>query len=263
MINFDRVADIYDATRTLPEGVDEAIADAIVAATNAGPATRFLELGVGTGRIALPLIRRGFPFTGVDISEQMLDRLRRKAGNTPNLTLIQGDITQLPLPDVSQNVVLAVHVLHLVPDWRQAFSEALRVLTPGGYFIYGGNSAPDAGDRGDWGQIRSEWGRLVREMGAVTSPRHAEWPDIQEAVTEQGGRIAVYRVASWMREFRPIDLMERMRRQTFSASWSVPPDVLEAVHAKLLAWGKETYGDLEATIAEPEEFLLHICRFDV
>jgi ubiquinone/menaquinone biosynthesis C-methylase UbiE len=261
MINFDRVAGIYDATRRLPEGIDESIADRILAATNAHHGTHFLEVGVGTGRIAVPLIRRGFPFTGVDISEGMLERLRQKVGDVPTLTVIRGDITSLPLPDDSQDVVLAVHIFHLVPEWRKALDEALRVLAPGGFFVYGGNTTPeDAGP--DWGTIRGEWARLVREMGGDMRPRYGEWTDTQEAITELGGRITVYRAASWLREFRPIELMEAMRRQTFSASWSVPQDILDAVHERLLVWGRETYGDLEATVAEEEEFLLHVCRFE-
>lgn len=263
MINFDRVAGVYDATRGLPEGVDEAIADRIVEATNAGPGTRFLELGVGSGRIAAPLIRREFPFTGVDISTQMLEGLREKVGNVPTLTVIQGDITHLPLEDSSQDVVLAVHIFHLVKEWRQAVDEALRVLRPDGFFIYGGNHSPDAvPGAGDWGQIRSEWGRLVRETGATTSPRYAEWTDIQDVLSERGGRITTYRVATWKREFRPIDLMEAMRDRTFSASWAVPDEVMEGVHERLLAWGREAYGDIETPITEDEEFLIHVCRLD-
>jgi ubiquinone/menaquinone biosynthesis C-methylase UbiE len=262
MMSFDRVADVYDATRGLPPGVDEAVADRIVAATSAGPETRFLEIGVGTGRIALPLIRRGYPFTGVDISTQMLDRLRDKAGSPPNLTLIEADIRELPLEDNSQDVVLAIHVFHLVEQWEQALEEALRVLKPRGHFIFGGNVSVGTDTRPDWGRIRQEWGRLVQEMGASVTPRHGEWYDVQEALTARGGRIAVYRAASWMREFRPIDLMEAMRRRTFSASWAVPEEVLEAAHPKLLSWGAETYGDVHATIAEEEEFLLDVCRFE-
>lgn len=256
MINFDRVADIYDRTRGLPEGVDEAVADTIVAATNAGPDTRFLEIGVGTGRIAAPLIRRGYHYTGVDISEGMLERLREKAGSAANLTLIQGDITQLPLPGDSQDVVLAVHIFHLVPQWRQALDEALRVLAPGGYVVYGGNHGVSGPP------IRSEWSRLVREMGGTIRPRYAEWEDIQEALTERGGRIGVYRAASWGREIQPRALMEAMRQRTFSASWGIEDEVLDAVHERLLAWGRDTFGDLDEPLPSEEEFLVHACRFD-
>jgi SAM-dependent methyltransferase len=234
-----------------------------VAATDAEPGTRFLELGVGTGRIAAPLIRRGFPFTGIDISEQMLDQLRQKVGDVPTLTLIQGDITRLPLETGSQDVVMAVHVFHLIKEWRKALDEALRVLRPDGYFIHGGNVSPEtlAGE-GDYGSLRTKWAQLVRAMGATTSPRYAEWYDLQEALTERGAHIAVYRVASWTREFRPIDLIEAMRRRTFSASWSVPDEVVEPVHQQLLAWAQDQYGDLTTPITEEEDFLLNVCRLN-
>ena len=100
-LSFDRVADIYDATRALPDHVLATIAQTIVTATNAAEASRFLELGVGTGRIALPLLQYGFSYTGVDISPAMIDVLRTKAGDFEKLTLVEADVTQLTFADAS------------------------------------------------------------------------------------------------------------------------------------------------------------------
>ncbi|MEN9229874.1 MAG: class I SAM-dependent methyltransferase, partial [Thermostichus sp. DG02_5_bins_236] len=101
---FDRAADFYDATRGFPAGVDEEIADAILTAVGATSETHFLEVGIGTGRIAWPLIRRGYSYVGIDISEQMLAQLRRKLrerlGQIPPQVSIQvADATALPLPE--------------------------------------------------------------------------------------------------------------------------------------------------------------------
>jgi len=63
-ISFDRAAEYYDNTRGFPEGVDEQIRAAIVNYTGASFNTRFLELGVGTGRIALPFIQAGYDYSG-------------------------------------------------------------------------------------------------------------------------------------------------------------------------------------------------------
>ena len=75
---FDRAAPLYDATRGYPPEVAEQIGAAIIKAADAQPDTRFLEIGVGTGRIALPIALHGYDYTGVDISAPMVDRLRAK-----------------------------------------------------------------------------------------------------------------------------------------------------------------------------------------
>jgi ubiquinone/menaquinone biosynthesis C-methylase UbiE len=258
MVNFDRVAGIYDATRGLPEDVSDRVADTIVAATNATPNTQFLELGVGTGRIARPLIERGYPYIGVDISSQMIEHLREKVGDPPNLTLIQGDITHLPLGDASQDVVLSIHVFHLVDRWREALEEARRVLRPGGYFVYGGNHAVEPHPGRD---VRREWVRLVGEAGGRLRERYAEWQDIHRAVTEMGARTATYQAAQWEDTFRPIDLMEALRQRTYSASWTVDDAVLEAVHPRLVAWGEQQYGDLTQSVGGTDEVLIFAARF--
>src|SRR4051794_8638282 len=100
-VPFDRAAEYYDATRGYAEGSAERIRDAIVAYTGAGRNTRFLELGVGTGRIALPFIRAGYDCTGVDISPAMLARLADKLSGDMGTTtyrfqLREADITALP-----------------------------------------------------------------------------------------------------------------------------------------------------------------------
>ena len=77
-LSFDRVASIYDATRKLPTDVSGEITKALLDGIEAAGAERVLEIGVGTGRIARPLIAAGVPLTGVDISSEMMGRLREQ-----------------------------------------------------------------------------------------------------------------------------------------------------------------------------------------
>ena len=59
-----------------------------------------LELGVGTGRIAIPAAAMGHNITGVDLNQPMLDRARAKAARAPlegNLELVQSDMAELSL----------------------------------------------------------------------------------------------------------------------------------------------------------------------
>jgi trans-aconitate methyltransferase len=70
----DEIAEIYDQ---LYSEVDPACIDFLAEAAGPGPA---LELGIGTGRIALPLVQRGVALEGIDASEAMVARLRTKEG---------------------------------------------------------------------------------------------------------------------------------------------------------------------------------------
>jgi SAM-dependent methyltransferase len=58
--------------------------------------TPVLELGVGTGRVALPLSSRVTGYTGVDASPEMLDRLRSKVG-AERITTVEGDMAEVPV----------------------------------------------------------------------------------------------------------------------------------------------------------------------
>jgi ubiquinone/menaquinone biosynthesis C-methylase UbiE len=132
-VSFDRAAGYYDATRGLPIDVASEVAGLL--ATELAERQVGLEIGVGTGRIALPVGARGVKLIGIDISAAMLDRLRLNAGGTLPCPLIQGDVTALPLADRSIGAVMACHVLHLIADWPAAVDEAIRVLGPGGLFL--------------------------------------------------------------------------------------------------------------------------------
>jgi SAM-dependent methyltransferase len=175
-VSFDRAAEYYDTTRGYADGSAERIRDAIVAYTGAGRDTRFLELGVGTGRIALPFIRAGYDYTGVDISPAMMNRLAGKLAGDPGTAayrfqLREADITALPFEAARFDVIIAVHVLHLVADWQRAIQEARRVLRSSGWLLCGSDEtlAEDASSA-DLSlpaplRVRRKWWELRRELG--------------------------------------------------------------------------------------------------
>src|SRR5439155_20922331 len=85
-VSFDRAASYYDQTRSLTPAPTRAQADLL-----AGELDRHqpcLEIGVGTGRIALPLHGRGIAMVGVDLSRPMLDVLVQKAGGVMPFPLV-------------------------------------------------------------------------------------------------------------------------------------------------------------------------------
>lgn len=109
-IAFNRIADAYNAQRAHPHEVSAQIGPAIAAV--AGPGALVLELGVGTGRIALPVCAAGCRVVGVDLARKML----RVAQQRPNarIELVQADVAQLPMRADRFDAVLAVHVLRLI-----------------------------------------------------------------------------------------------------------------------------------------------------
>ena len=98
---------------------------------------RALELGIGTGRIALPLLRRGVPVHGIDLSQPMVDQLRAKPG---------GDAIEVTIGDFSTTRVggsfsLAYLVFNTIENLTTqdaqvaCFENVARQLEPGGRFV--------------------------------------------------------------------------------------------------------------------------------
>lgn len=90
------------------------------------PTGKGVEVGVGTGRFAKPL---GIKL-GVEPSEPMRDMARRKG-----IDVVRGVAEDLPFPDRSLDFLLMVTVICFFDDVPEAFSEALRVLKPGGSLV--------------------------------------------------------------------------------------------------------------------------------
>lgn len=108
---------------------------------------RILELGCGTGRISLPLVRAGTSLVGIDRSDAMLARAqtrarqlraRSRAPRTKRLSLARGDIRSLPFTSASFGLVIAPYgILQSLlrdKDLNDTLASVARVLKPGGTF---------------------------------------------------------------------------------------------------------------------------------
>lgn len=146
MSSYDAIADLYDPwNRSVTEDVDFYVAEA---RKDGGPV---VELGVGTGRIAVPVAEAGVPVIGVDSSARMLALCRRRAeeaGVARLLDLREGDLRR---PPVRKRVSLVTSpfrsLLHLQSDDArlEAFAAIHKLLVPGGRFIFD-VFAPSAAD---------------------------------------------------------------------------------------------------------------------
>jgi SAM-dependent methyltransferase len=88
----DRIADVYDEWFMVPSDTEDTVG---FLSDLAGPGP-VLELGIGTGRVALPLAQRGHEVRGVDASEAMVEKLRAKTGGE-NIPVTIGDFAELDI----------------------------------------------------------------------------------------------------------------------------------------------------------------------
>lgn len=98
---------------------------------------RVLEIGLGQGAESEQLIRRGARWSGLDLTEESVGRVRARLGlrSLPHVDLRQGSACKIPWPDDSFDVVFSHGVLHHVPDIATAQAEIHRVLRPGGTLV--------------------------------------------------------------------------------------------------------------------------------
>lgn len=101
-----------------------------------------LDIGCGAGMDLLLAARSVGPqgrAIGVDMTEEMANRARAAARTIglENVEVRVGDAMALPVDNASVDVVISNGVLNLTPDKSLAFAEVLRVLRPGGSFLYG------------------------------------------------------------------------------------------------------------------------------
>ncbi|MFG2030181.1 class I SAM-dependent DNA methyltransferase [Streptomyces sp. NPDC048825] len=132
----EKVAAGYDessADMFRPEAVDPAV-DLLAGLAGDG---RALELGVGTGRIALPLARRGIPVHGIDMSRAMVARLRAKpGGDSVGVTI--GDFATTRVEGTFAVAYLVFNTINnlTTQDAQVAcFQNAAAHLRPGGCFV--------------------------------------------------------------------------------------------------------------------------------
>ncbi|MFI7277254.1 class I SAM-dependent methyltransferase [Streptomyces sp. NPDC049879] len=130
------VARGYDTPGTgmfAPEVLEPAV-DRLAGLADGGPA---LEFAVGTGRVAVPLARRGVPVTGVELSPPMIERLRAKADEAA-VPVVVGDMATARAPGTFSLVYLVYNTIsNLLTQAGQVacFRNAARHLRPGGRFV--------------------------------------------------------------------------------------------------------------------------------
>jgi SAM-dependent methyltransferase len=128
----DRVAARYDE---LYAGM--APGPAVAALAELAKGGRVLELGIGTGRIALPLAARGLDVSGIDASEAMVARLRAKPGGS-EVRVFSGDFAEVDAEGAFALVFVVFNTFFALPSQEhqlRCFRNVAAHLVPGGVFV--------------------------------------------------------------------------------------------------------------------------------
>lgn len=219
----ERVAERYDESSDAmfaPEVV-EPVVDFLADLAGGGPA---LELGIGTGRIALPLARRGVPVHGIELSRAMVARLREKPGGA-EIGVTLGDFATARAPGSYRLAYLVFNtIMNLTTQAAQVacFRNVAAHLEPGGSFVIevgvpglrqlphgerhvvfdfaDGHVGIDEYDVADQGLVSHHFSRHRDRWESDSGPFRYVWPSELDLMAEMAGMRLRERWGDWSRE---------------------------------------------------------------
>jgi ubiquinone/menaquinone biosynthesis C-methylase UbiE len=245
-VSFDRAVEYYDQTRGFPPGVEVHAGAAIAKAGGFTGSEQVLEIGVGTGRIALPVAPHVQRYFGIDISTQMMNRLLSKRTNE-QISLTQGSATQLPFPDAGFDAAVAVHIFHLIPDWQQALTELRRVLKPDGRLIHCWNDDDQAWD------IESLFKQLFPEGESAVQ---VERPGAKGKtfLEDSGWHMGIEETYSYTVERTPAIALDMLRGRKWSRTWQMSDEQIAAASEGLEQALKQKFADIHQPVSVTTTF---------
>ena len=238
-LSFDRAAEVYDRTRvTDPREIAAAI-DLLASVLPPGPV---LEIGVGTGALAIPLAGHGRRVVGLDVSTQMLARLAAK-GPPAGLDVLVADATRLPVRDGAFAGGYGRWVLHLIEAWPDAVRELCRVVRRPGTVV-----VEPGGYSGQW---RTVWLRFVEELGPAAAPIGLDvrggYADLDAAFASCGGTLREVASTASSVDSSLARFFTEVAERSYSWTWRVADDDLASAIETVRRWAVERYGpDLDA-----------------
>jgi SAM-dependent methyltransferase len=182
---------------------------------------RALELGIGTGRIALPLSERNVEVHGIDAAPAMISRLQSKPGSE-RIAVTQGSFADVAVDGEFALVYVVFNTLFALPTQEQqvrCFRNVAAHLSPGGCFVieaFVPNTARFTGGQVNWAT------RVTEDLVELDVGRHdqATQQVISQKVVINDGKVRLYPVQiryAWPSE---LDLMAQLAGLRLRERWS-------------------------------------------
>lgn len=180
---FEEVPELYDRAR--PVYPDE-LFDDLVALARLGEQARILEIGCGTGQATLPLARRGFAITCVELGEQLARVARRKTDAFSKVEIVSANFETWKPPQEPFDAVVAFTAFHwLDPDLR--YEKSGRVLREGGVLAVVGTQHvwPEGGDP-FWAEVQEDYDAVAPDADNRPPPLPDSVPDLAAEIEASG-----------------------------------------------------------------------------
>jgi SAM-dependent methyltransferase len=212
----DRIAEVYDSLYDGTLETDAAV-EALADLAGQGPV---LELAVGTGRLALPLVERSLEVHGIDASERMVANLRSKpAGDRIRVTI--GDFADVAVEGAYSLIFVAFNTFFALltqEDQLRCFANAAARLADDGVFVVEA-FFPDLGrfDRGQRPHVNLVEARRVMLDLARHDPIEQRVDTQHVVITEQGTKL--YPVSIRYAFPSELDLMARLAGLRLRERW--------------------------------------------
>ncbi len=231
-VSFDHAAEFYDRTRG---GVTVGRTFAQVTRRYLAPASRVLELGVGTGLVASPLAELGHTVVGIDLSSNMLALARDRIGARVAL----GDAMQVPIESASCDAIVDARVLHVVGDPAAVLAEAARVVRAGGHLVV----VLAGGGRFDDHERRDDIDDVALELRIGRAARGPSADDVGACAASAGFSI-IGRERTTPDEYAetPREYAARIEARTWSGLWDVDDDT----------WARSVQPTIDRLLALPD-----------
>lgn len=226
-LSFDRIATRYDETRGLRP---KTMARVLAVLVDELGGQRVLEVGVGTGRYAVPLQKSGIRVIGVDISRRMVEFGLAKGMRD----VVFADGSRLPFLDRSFDIGTTNHVLHLNASWREVLEEIARVTRDQYFTVI---------ERSDRPSINSEYNALVREAGYEWTHPGLHERDLPELLKPD----LIIPVGPFRETIPAESLLRELEERAYSNQWAVP----ESTHRQAMSRLRERWlgKDLSRTLS--------------
>ena len=237
-VSYDRIAERYDATRGYtPEGTARITEILATEFSGRGP---ILDIGAGTGQLALSLHASGVEVTGLDRSAPMLSKVGEKAGGSAPFPLVVADATSLPFANGTFGAAYFRWILHLIRDWRDVMSEAVRVVEPGGMI---------AGAIGGFPGRKNEVQRRYEGLaGIVSEPLGLPWSDwasLDAHMETLGCRVSHLPAFDDPDRQSLHEFIDATEHNVYSWTWKLDQETRVRCAQETRAWAQDRFGDLD------------------